>query len=348
MFTTFGAAWPEADVPAAAALAWARPRPHIEGMEWRCVPHAGEHRAGPQPTGSLAGYVWRLSGAHQLALGALALAVAALAMAPLELQRRLVNEALGAGDLGLLARLGGVYLAVVVTTALGKFALRMYQGWLAESAVLATRSRLARVHACRSEAHEEDGRAVSIIDREVDQLGGFVGEGPSSFVVNAGMLAAIVGYMLVVQPVVAAVGLAVLAPQAVLVPVLQRRVNRAMQTRVALLRELGDQVAEEGGRTGAPRPRVERHLRAIYDNRLVIYALKYGMKSATNLLTNAAPLGVLLVGGWLVIEGEATVGVVVAFLSGLQRLEDPLRELLNAYRLAAQARVRHDMIARWT
>jgi ABC-type bacteriocin/lantibiotic exporter with double-glycine peptidase domain len=71
------------------------------------------------------------------------------------------------------------------------------------------------------------------------------------------------------------------------------------------------------------------------------------MKSTTNLLTNSAPLSVLLMGGWLVIEGRTTVGVVVAFLSGLQRLEDPLRELLNVYRLAAQARVRHDMIARW-
>ena len=342
MFTTFGAAWPEA-----AVLAPAPPRSHMKVMEWRPVPHRGDRASGARPAGSLARYVWRESGGHQIALGALALVVAGLAMVPLELQRRLVNEALGAGDLGLLVRYGAIYLGVVVAAALGKFALRVYQGWLAESAVLTTRAQLARLHACRNEAHEEDGRAVSIIDREVDQLGGFVGEGPSSFVVNAGMLAAIVGYMLVVQPVVAAVGLAVLAPQAVLVPVLQRRVNRAMQTRVALLRELGDHVAEEGGRTGAPRPRVERHLRAIYDNRLVIYALKYGMKSATNLLTNAAPLGVLLVGGWLVIEGEATVGVVVAFSSGLQRLEDPLRELLNAYRLAAQARVRHRMIAQW-
>jgi len=322
--------------------------PHIEAMEWRPVPRSIDDDRGTRPGGSLAGYVWRMSGGHQLGLGALALAVAALAMAPLELQRRLVNEALGEGDLALLARLGMVYLGVVVAAALGKFALRMYQGWLAESAVLATRSQLARLHARRDAGAEEDGQAVAIIDREVDQLGGFVGEGPSSFVVNAGMLAAIVGYMLVVQPVVAAVGLAVLLPQAVLVPMLQRRVNRAMQIRVRLLRELGDRVAEEGGGDGEVLARLQRHLRRIYDNRLGIYALKYGMKAATNLLTNSAPLSILLVGGFLVIEGQTTVGVVVAFLSGLQRLEDPLRELLNAYRLAAQARVRHDMIVRWT
>ena len=314
-------------------------------MDWRPVPRRTDQPAGAH--GSLTRYVWRTSGGHQLALAALALVVAGLAMVPLELQRRLVNEALGAGDLGLLFRLAGVYFAVIVTAAAAKFALRLYQGWLGESAVLATRSQLARLHALRDDRHAEDGRAVSIIDREVDQLGGFVGEGPSSVVVNAGMLVAIVGYMMIVQPLVAAAGLALLAPQMVLVPLFQRRVNRAMRTRVTLLRELGDRVAEEGGREGEPRPRLQRHLRCIYDNRLTIYALKYGMKSATNLLTNAAPLGVLLVGGMLVIEGRTTVGVVVAFASGLQRLEDPLRELLNAYRLAAQARVRHAMIARW-
>jgi ABC-type multidrug transport system fused ATPase/permease subunit len=316
-------------------------------MKWRPVSRSLAHTGDVSPARSLARYVWRMSGGHQLAAGALALVVAGLAMVPLELQRRLVNEALGAGDLALLLNLGALYAAVVVVAAAGKFALRLYQGWLAESAVFSTRSQLARLHAHRDEPDEEDGRAVAIIDREVDELGGFVGEGPSTVVVNAGILAAIAGYMLVVQPLVAVVGLAVLAPQAVVVPVLQRRVNRAMETRVALLRELGDRVAEDGEPQSRTDDSLQRHLRRIYDNRLGIYALKYGMKSTTNLLTNSAPLSVLLMGGWLVIEGRTTVGVVVAFLSGLQRLEDPLRELLNVYRLAAQARVRHDMIARW-
>ena len=76
-------------------------------------------------------------------------------------------------------------------------------------------------------------------------------------------------------------------------------------------------------------------------------ALKFLLKGAINLLNNLAPLAVLMVGGYMVLQGESTVGVVVAFISGLQRLADPVRELMNYYRVAAQANVQHSMIARW-
>src|SRR3546814_5050865 len=58
-----------------------------------------------------------------------------------------------------------------------------------------------------------------------------------------------------------------------------------------------------------------------------------------NLLSAIAPLSVLLVGGLMVIAGETTIGVVVAFISGFERLSTPLRELVAYYRVAAQANV---------
>jgi ABC-type bacteriocin/lantibiotic exporter with double-glycine peptidase domain len=64
-------------------------------------------------------------------------------------------------------------------------------------------------------------------------------------------------------------------------------------------------------------------------------------------MNGLAPLSVLVVGGYMVIEGQTTIGVIVAFITGFERLSDPLRELLNYYRVAAQAGVQHDMIARW-
>jgi ABC-type bacteriocin/lantibiotic exporter with double-glycine peptidase domain len=43
-----------------------------------------------------------------------------------------------------------------------------------------------------------------------------------------------------------------------------------------------------------------------------------------------------MVGGYLVTSGATTIGTVVAFISGFQRLADPSRELLAYYRLAAR------------
>jgi ABC-type bacteriocin/lantibiotic exporter with double-glycine peptidase domain len=48
-----------------------------------------------------------------------------------------------------------------------------------------------------------------------------------------------------------------------------------------------------------------------------------------------------------VIIGQTSLGVVVAFISGFERLADPLRQLVTFYTLAAQSRVRHEAIARW-
>ncbi len=58
-------------------------------------------------------------------------------------------------------------------------------------------------------------------------------------------------------------------------------------------------------------------------------------------------LVVLIVGGYLVIQGKATIGVVVAFVSGFERISGPLHDLLNFYREYEQAKVQLKMIVKW-
>jgi ABC-type bacteriocin/lantibiotic exporter with double-glycine peptidase domain len=64
---------------------------------------------------SLAGFVWRASGAHQFYVGLLAVAVALCNLAHIVLQRRFVDDAITQGDLKALLILGGVYLAIILT-----------------------------------------------------------------------------------------------------------------------------------------------------------------------------------------------------------------------------------------
>jgi ABC-type bacteriocin/lantibiotic exporter with double-glycine peptidase domain len=71
------------------------------------------------------------------------------------------------------------------------------------------------------------------------------------------------------------------------------------------------------------------------------------MKALLNLLNGLAPLGVIVAGGWLAVSGETTVGVIIAFVGGFSRLGGPIRQLIVFYREAAEASVRHQMIARW-
>jgi len=150
--------------------------------------------------------------------------------------------------------------------------------------------------------------------------------------------------MAAVQPKIAALGLLLLVPQIALTPFMQTRLNRLTERHVGLKRELGAGVACGEACDDAPTNRLVRRL---FDNRMRFLAWKFLLKGALNLMNGLAPLGVLVWGGWLAIQGETTVGVLVAFVSGFDKLAAPIRELITFYRTCAQAGVQHGMIAEW-
>lgn len=293
----------------------------------------------------LLGYVWRMSEWHQVWVCLLAVILALIDLIPLELQRRIVNEVVGAQDVPLLLRYGAVYLALILTHQLGKFSLRLYQGWLSESATIYTRRHLLTLYGNQPELkNDASGQAVSIVGSEVEKLGGFVGESLSQACVNLTMLVGVLGYMLVVEPRIALFALAFLIPQIILTPFLQRKLNKLVEERVSYIRTLGDEISDM---SSAQRDHCLAVLPQIFSNRMRFFLLKFALKTALNLLNAMGPLTVLVFGGYLVMQGQTEVGIIVAFISGFERMSGPLRELIAFYRVAAQATVQHRMIAKW-
>lgn len=311
------------------------------------------------PAGSLWSYVWRMSGWHQIAVCSLAVIVAALGIAPIELQRRIVDNAITPKNYDLLITLAAIYLGVIVLHGGIKFVLRIYEGWLSESAIQHNRKHLTRLHAHNQTGDGDgdgdgnsdggNGRAVSIIGSEIEKLGGFVGDGLSQPVVNSGMLIFGLGYMISVEPVIGLIGVVALIPQVALVPVIQKRINALIEARVEKMRTVSDALTELSSDKPDDeqlRP-INRGMTGLFDNRMQLFVLKFGMKTLINLLNALAPICVLFFGGYLVIKGQTSVGIIVAFISGFDRMSSPMRELLSYYRVAAQASVQHKMIARW-
>ncbi len=308
----------------------------------RDIPKTGDNSA----ASSLLSYVWRMSGWHQVYVCLIAVLVSALNLVPLELQRRIVNEVVESRDIALLVTFGTAYVAVILIHQLTKYVLWLYQSWLTESATQYTRLHLIDLYEDGADEVEGEtsGRTVSIVGSEVEKLGGFVGEGISGAIANLAMLMGVCGYMFVVEPKIALFALGFLVPQIVLTPIIQRRLNDLVEARVNLLRGLGDEVTdteqlEAGGYTDT--------VQDIYTNRMRYFVLKFTMKATLNLLNSLGPITVLIFGGYLVMQGEVQIGVIVAFLSGFERISSPLRELIGFYRVAAQANVQHRMIARW-
>ncbi|MDA0218675.1 MAG: ABC transporter ATP-binding protein [Proteobacteria bacterium] len=282
-------------------------------------------------------YVWRVSRPQQIRLILLTLLVLPLSMAPLELQRRIVDDAVMNEHLGLLVQLCGVYLAVALGTVALKFARSVYEGRISESVIRSLRQALSH-HDFKADGNGHGGSAVSMVASEAEQIGAFVGESLSFPLLQAGTLVAVMGYMLVVEPLIALFAFALFLPSLLITPWIQRRLNDLVGRRTVVLRELGDLIAAEGETHG------ESRIREIYRVRMRILVLKYLVKLVNNLVGHLGPIGVLLFGGWMVIEGRTELGVVVAFISGFEKIMDPARELLNFYRRMAQMRVQYRLI----
>ena len=76
------------------------------------------------------GYVLRFSGPHQLGLAALSTLVFLLSAAPLELQRRIVNDAIRDGASGVVIALAIGYVGVAFLEGGLKYIMNMYRGWV--------------------------------------------------------------------------------------------------------------------------------------------------------------------------------------------------------------------------
>ena len=298
---------------------------------------------------TLGRFVWRASGPHQFYVGLIAIAVALFTFAPIDLQRRLIDDAIAVGDVETLLFLGAVYLAIVLIQAGLKYALYFYQGWVGESAVKSARDQLAAIAAERPVQDEvRSGETVSVIGREIDAVGGFVGTSISEFVVNLSLLIVVAGYMLYIEPVIALIGAVALVPQIFLAIYMQADLNRLVERQVGLVRRLGDETVILASSNSPTAGAEFQTIRALFRNRIRFYFLKYGLKSLLSLTNAMGPLMVLMVGGYLVIKGQTTIGTIVAFVSGLDRISSPLHDLLNFYRTYEQAKVQHQMIVQWT
>jgi ABC-type bacteriocin/lantibiotic exporter with double-glycine peptidase domain len=297
---------------------------------------------------TLAQFVWRASGAHQFYVGSTAIAVALFNFAPIDLQRRMVDEAIANRDVEALLFLGALYLAFVLIQGALKYALLFYQGWVGESAVKTSRDQLAVVASERpSQDAATSGQTVNVIGREIDNLGVFVGTSISEFVVNLTLLIVVAAYMLYIQPVIALISAVFLVPQVLLARYMQTDLNTLVERQIGLVRRLGDETIIQAASSSKTTGKEFRTIRAIFRNRIGFYFLKYGLKTLLNVANAMGTLMVLIVGGYLVIQGQTTIGTVVAFVSGFQRISDPLHDLLNFYREYEQAKVQHQMIVKW-
>jgi ABC-type multidrug transport system fused ATPase/permease subunit len=279
-------------------------------------------------------YVWEASGWHQLPLVVLTVGVFLLEVVPLELQRRIVNDAVKDRNYSFVLVLCAAYLGSVLLQGGTKLVLNIYRNWVGESAVRELRRRvhaLVDATSAASSTLEAEGVQASMIVSEVEPVGSFVGGSVSEPLLQAGILCSVLAYMIHVDVRMAAVALLFFVPQLIFVPMMQRAMNRRTHVRVRIIRRLSISVIEGGGdpaRDAADDARIDR----VFRLNMGIYKLKFSMNFLMNLSTQLQIIGALAVGAWAVLHDELEIGGVVAFISGIGRITDPWGDLVNYFR----------------
>lgn len=288
-------------------------------------------------------YVFATSAPHQLALLALTGVVALLEVVPLELQRRIVNDLVKHRPYSWVIWLCAAYAGVVVVQGGTKLALNIYRGWVGERAKRDLRRRVHSVieaPTSTSPAAEAQGITISMIVAEVEPIGGFVGESISEPLLQAGIMCSVFAYLIHIDPWMALAAFALLVPQLFFVPLLQSAVNRRTGARIRVLRQLGIAMIDRNDDAED-----ERRIQQAFALDMGIFKLKFTMNFLINLCNHLQIVSALLVGGWWVYIQHLEIGGVVAFISGIHRINDPWGDLVNYFRDLNVTQVKYRLLA---
>lgn len=305
---------------------------------------------------SIYSYIWHTTRSGQIKICLLVAVVAPLTMAPLELQRRIVDHVVSSHELWFLAVLGSIYLGVTLVQGGLKYRLNLAKGRVLEEVTRDLRTRIVqRVHRAAMAKPEEHvspvdpGTTVSMLSTETEDVGGFASESLGMPLLQAGTILWVVGYLMWVEPLIAALAVVIYMSQVILVPRVQKTINRLARRRTSLVRRLGRDAVMAAESPDPESAHQATHagiiIKQIFRIRMLIYRYKFFLTFLGNFLDSLGPIVVLVVGGYLVIQKQTDVSTLVVFISGFQRLSGPWDQLVNFYRSVSNARVTYSLIA---
>jgi ABC-type bacteriocin/lantibiotic exporter with double-glycine peptidase domain len=195
-----------------------------------------------------------------------------------------------------------------------------------------------------------EGVEISMMLSESEPIGGFVGISLSEPLLQGGILLSVFGYLAFLEPWMALLSVAVFSPQLVFVPLIQRAINRRAAERIRTLREVSGDIVGAGDAGAVAIAAQQGQIDHVFRVNMGIFKLKFTMNFLMNLMHHLGVATALGVGGWYAVKGQMEVGTVVAFISGLAKVNDPWGDLVNWFREMTVVGMRYRLVAdamRW-
>ena len=249
-----------------------------------------------------------------------------------------------------------VLLALIVVNGVLKMRINTFKGIIGERLIRRLRYNLI-LNMLRFPlpyfSRISSGEVISTVTAETEPLGGYIGESIALPLFQGGTMITILIFMFAQDWVFGLVSVALIPVQGYLIPKLQHQVNLLKKERVRRVRKLSERIGETVA--GATEIRLHgtqpytlsefsHRLGDLFKIRLEIFKKKFFMKFLNNTIGQITPFMFYLFGGYLVIQGDLTLGALVAAIAAYKDLTAPWKELLNFYQLHEDSRIKYQQI----
>ncbi|MEH6579969.1 MAG: ABC transporter transmembrane domain-containing protein [Amphritea sp.] len=315
----------------------------------------------------LSKFIYRYSLRDQVRVLLLTLLFFPILYLSLELPKTIINGAIarsgGNTFLGMqwqpmqfLLLLCGLLLLTVLVSGVFKMRINTYKGIIGERMVRRLRyqliERLQRFPPAQFQRVSQ-GEIIATITSETEPLAGFIGDSLAQPLFQGGTMLTILTFMFVQDPILGVVAVSMIPLQAYIIPRMQKRLNTLKKERVKQVRVLASKLGEsvDGNREVRIYGTQQYHLAhysqilgQLFAIRLNIFQQKFLMKFINNFLNQLPPIMFYAVGGMLVINGQLSMGALVAALAAYKDLVSPWKELLAYYQQYQDSQVRYEQI----
>lgn len=196
---------------------------------------------------SLSSWITSANRKLQLLLVAIVIVAVFARVVPLEMQKRIVNDAIEGRDLDLLLTYCGIYLIAFITASGLKFAINSLQTVISQRTLSEMRKKLFD-HILHLPypifRNTQSGMVVSALLTELASASDFIGMAVSIPVTNLLTLFAFADYLFWLNPLLAAVSFSIYPMVLFLIPRLQKQVDRYNSKRVDAGRNLSSKIGE--------------------------------------------------------------------------------------------------------
>ena len=275
---------------------------------------------------------------------------------PLEMQRKIINIAINLRLVDKLYLYCALYMGAVLMAGIMKYAANTLQAVIGQKILIGMRRELYQ-HILKLPLaffhRTQTGTITSAMTAELNAIATFLGGALAVPITSVLTFAVFLGFMIYLNPLLGLLSMVIYPFELIVIPWLQRWHNRYNQKRVTVVRRMAGVVNEsaEGihevqgnGSFHLEQLKLDRLIYRLYDLVVKLNILKFGIKFSNNLFQSIGPFLLFLVGGYLAISGEFTIGALVAFLSAYEKVYDPWKELIIYYQSYQDAQVRYKQI----